>query len=383
MSERVQIKPEMLEWARERARLTLDEIREVFPKYSEWVSGAVAPTFKQLERYAAKTFAPIGYLFLDSPPEEPLPVPDFRTVADEGVSRPSPHLLDTIYAMQRRQEWMRDFLIDKGEPCLGFVASRSLDDAPKEVAESIRDELQLDLNWSNEHGTWEDALRDLVRRIEEIGVMVMINGVVGNNTHRPLDVGEFRGFVICDEIAPLIFINGRDAKAAQMFTLIHELAHLWLGEGGLTNFMELLPAKNRVERFCNEVAAEVLVPAQEALRVWNEEGMSDAPFQRLARRFKVSPIVAARRALDLDLIDRNTYFEFYRAFRKESEARMRKSSPGGDFYRTAGARLGQRFSAAVYVAAKEGRLGYRDAFELTGLRGAAYDRFGGKFGLPV
>lgn len=383
MSDRVQIKPELFRWAQERSGLSVETLCEKFPKYPLWLSEEAEPTVKQLEKFAAQTFTPLGYFFLSEPPEERLPIPDFRTVTDRRVSRPSPHLLDTIYAVQLRQEWMRGFLIEQGEPALGFIGTRTLQDRPEAVAADIRHTLGLEAHWSRSLDTWEEALRTLVQKIEGVGVLVMINGVVENNTHRPLDVEEFRGFVLSDAHAPVIFINGTDAKAAQMFTLVHELAHLWLGQGGVSDFKELLPSENAVEIFCNKVAAEFLVPAVEMRTAWQETRGTAKPFERLARAFKVSPVVAARRALDLELISRAGYFAFYKEYKEAAAARQARSGGGGNFYLTLGSRLGKRFPAAVYSAAKGGHLQYREAYQLTGLSGESYDRFGRELGFAV
>ncbi|MGN2393362.1 ImmA/IrrE family metallo-endopeptidase, partial [Pelomicrobium sp. G1] len=120
--------------------------------------------------------------------------------------------------------------------------------------------------------SWEAAVLELRRRIEDIGVLVVVNGVVGNNTHRKLDVEEFRGFALADPYAPLIFVNGADAKSAQMFTLAHELAHLWLGPAGegLSGYDKILQGDHRVERFCDRAAAEFLVPGREFKAHWPE-----------------------------------------------------------------------------------------------------------------
>lgn len=360
-----------------------DLLEKRFPKYPDWVSGELQPTLKQLEKFAAQTFTPLGYLFLPEPPEERLPIPDFRTVSDKEVARPSPHLLDTIYAAQLRQEWMRSFLIDQGEPPLSFIGTRSLKDAPEDVAADVRRTLGLEPHWNRSFDSWEEALRTLVRKIEGAGILVMINGVVENNTHRPLDVEEFRGFVLTDSYAPLIFINGTDAKAAQMFTLVHELAHLWLGKGGVSNLNALVATENEIEIFCNKVAAEFLVPAREMEIAWRDARSKDRPFDRLARTFKVSPVVAARRALDLELITKNRYFEFYEDYKAGAARRKAKKNGGGNFYLTLGTRLGKRFPAAVYSAAKEGRLPYGEAYELTGVSGESFDKFGREFGFAL
>lgn len=354
--------------------MSAEELLSTFPKYRAWERGELHPTLRQLEKFATKTQTPLGYFFLPEPPDEKLPIPDFRTSSDEGTKHPSPNLLDTIQAMQRRQEWMREFLLEQGADTLTFVASATLGDAPDKTVGKIRATLGLRDDWARRVPTWEDAQRSLCREIENSGVMVVINGIVGNSTRRKLDVDEFRGFALCDEYAPLIFVNNADAKSAQMFTLVHELAHLWLGQGGVSNLDRLGPAENDVEVFCNQVAAEFLVPQNQLRACWTEAQQADEPFQFGARRFKVSPIVVARRALDLELIRREEFFAFYDAYQGD-ERRKKSKSKGGDFYANQGGRVGRRFAEAVVYAAKEGRLLYRDAYQLTGLYGATFDRY--------
>ena len=384
MSDTIPIKPELIRWARERSGRSMAYMVALSPNYEKWESGDAQPTMKQLEKLATKTYTPLGYFFLPEPPVESLPIPDFRTTTDQRVARPSPHLLDTIQSIQMRQDWMHGFLIEQGEAPLDFVSSRTVSDSPFAVAQEIRDRLGLAVHWSRHEKTWEDALRSLVQRIEAIGIMVMISGVVENNTSRPLSVEEFRGFVLCDKYAPIIFINGADAKAAQMFTIVHELAHLWIGKEGLTGFQKMLPSENTVEKFCNKVAAEFLVPENEMKNVWKGQPATVSNFKRIAGYFKVSPIVVARRVLDLGLITTAAYIAFYKSYQdhlKELKAKRKKN--GGDFYATSGSRLGKRFPAAVFSAAKEGRLPYRDAYQLTGLSGSSYDKFGKEFGYAL
>jgi Zn-dependent peptidase ImmA (M78 family) len=222
----------------------------------------------------------------------------------------------------------------------------------------------------------------LRQQIETVGVLIVINGVVGNNTHRKLSTEEFRGFALCDGYAPLIFINGSDANAAQMFTMAHELAHLWLGEDGVSNFDALQPAPARVERLCNAAAAEFLVPARTLKACWAEAQQAQEHYQYLARRFKVSPLVAARRALDLQFATRDEFFAFYRDY-LDDDRRKRGESKGGHFWNTQNVRVGSRFGAAVVRAAKEGRLLYREAYRLTGLRGKTFDKFADSLGYPL
>ncbi|GMU52854.1 MAG: hypothetical protein AMXMBFR33_20000 [Candidatus Xenobia bacterium] len=369
---RVTVAPNLLRWARERACLALDEVAARFPRYPDWERGESKPTLKQLENFARLTSTPFGYLFLDSPPVETLPVPDFRTIRDKPVSRPSPDLLETVQTMERRQAWMREYLQEEGGEPLDFVGSASLEDAPESVAARIRTTLGLEGGWAEQVATWEQARGLLREHIEDAGILVFINGVVGNNTHRPLDPEEFRGFVLSDDLAPLIFVNGADAKAAQMFTMAHELAHLWLDLSGIFDLHHLMPTQDRAELFCNRVAAEFLVPQAEFEPVWRANFTSSRRFLQLARRFKVSQLVVARRALDLGFISRDEFLAFYRAHLSDSSGGT--ESAGGDFWKVQTYRVGDRFARTVVRAAKEGRLLYREAYSLVGLQGAAFQK---------
>ncbi len=222
---RVPIPPKMLRWACERAGYDVAHLAARIPQLPAWVRRERQPTLKQLEKLAKATHTPLGYLFLPEPPDEHLPVPDYRTVAGAARGRPSPDLLDTLYTMRRRQEWLRESLVENDAEPLAFVGSARLADEPDAVGREMRRALGLDGGWAAGVRTWQDAVSELRRTIEDLGVMAVINGVVGNNTHRRLSVEEFRGFALTDPYAPLIFVNGADAKSAQMFTLAHELAH--------------------------------------------------------------------------------------------------------------------------------------------------------------
>jgi Zn-dependent peptidase ImmA (M78 family) len=371
----VDIHPALFRWARERARLDPAALAKRFPRLTEWEAGTAKPTFRQLENFADATAAPFGYMFLHEPPEEPLPIPDFRTLGDRPIRHPSPNLLDTIHEMQRRQAWMREERIEEGQEPLPFVGSVTVRAVPSTVAAALRRTLGVADGWAALHGTWTEALRALRERVENVGVIVVINGVVGNNTHRKLDPDEFRGFVLSDEFAPFVFINGADGKGAQMFTFAHELAHLCIGQGGLFDLQDMQPSGDPSERFCNAVAAEFLIPQDELRRAWNEVGERPQPFSALARRFKVSELVAARRALDARLIDREAFSQFYGAYELDERRRAARQSTGGDFYANQNSRVGRVFAEAIARAAKEGRLLYRDAYQLTGLRGEIFDRY--------
>lgn len=380
---RVEVKPALFDWARERSRVDALALSARFPKLEAWETGDAHPTFKQLEAFAQATRTPIGYFFLPAPPVERLPIQDFRTLR-EAVARPSADLLDTIHAMQRRQDWLREDRLDGDMAPLDFVGSARLTDDPEAVGREMRRIIGLDNGWAQQVKTWTEAVGELRRRIEQLGVIAVVNGVVGNNTSRRLDVDEFRGFALVDPHSPLIFVNGADAKSAQMFTLAHELAHVWLGgQGeGLSGFEGICPGDHRIERFCDRAAAEFLVPEAELRSQWPHVRHATDVFERLARHFKVSPIVAGRRAMDLKLVDRESFFDFYRAYTKRERSQA-KASSGGDFYKTQNTRVGSTFALAVMRAALEGRVSFKEAYDLTGLRGGAFQEYGRRLGVPL
>lgn len=363
---RVPIKPALLRWARERAGKSEEDLATRFKKLSDWESGATQPTLKQVEAFARAVYVPVGYLFLSEPPDEPVPIPDFRTFAGQAVSRPSPNLLDTIYTCQDRQSWYRDFARVDGQPERTFVGSATLETPADVVAGEMQDTLEFDLSARRNCSTWTDALRLFIRHADDAGVLLMVSGVVASNNRRRLDPKEFRGFCLSDPLAPLIFINGADTRAAQIFTLAHELAHLWLGDIALSNAgVETLDGRSE-ELWCNAVAAEFLAPLG-ALRANLRAGESlPDTLSRLARTFKVSTLVVLRRLFDVGRLDHAT---FDAAWKEEVERlhAFTRSSGGGDFYRTTSARVSRRFARALVVSTIEGQTLYRDAFRMLGI----------------
>jgi Zn-dependent peptidase ImmA (M78 family) len=361
---RVQVRPELLRWARERSERGTHALATRFPRLAAWEAGDASPTLKQLEAFARATCVPIGFLFLAEPPQESVPIPDLRTIASEPLGRPSPDLLDTIYLCQRRQSWYRDWARSVGGDPRPFVGSASIDSPPEKVAAAMREALGFDLEARRTCPTWTEALRQFAAQADDLGVLVMVSGVVGSNNRRKLDPDEFRGFALADDLAPLVFVNGSDTKAAQMFTLAHELAHLWLGKSALSDAGPASAPSDRVESWCNRVAAELLVP-MDVLRREVTAGTVPPDAQSLARRFKVSTLVILRRLLDLGRLTRQ---EFVRAY--ESELERLRSLPrtsGGDFYLTQPVRLSRRFARALVVSTLEGQTLYRDAFRMLGI----------------
>jgi Zn-dependent peptidase ImmA (M78 family) len=217
--------------------------------------------------------------------------------------------------------------------------------------------------------------------MEDAGILVVVNGVVGNSTHRKLDPDEFRGFVLVDEFAPLVFVNGADGKAAQMFTLAHELAHVFLGSSAAFDLREMSPANDPTELACNKVAGEFLAPQQEVRRIWPSIRGDPDRFQSIAREFKVSALVAARRVLDLHLITKDEFLAFYHDYQNDERRKAARRPAGGDFYVNQDLRVGRRFASAVVRAAREGKLLYSEAYRLTGLYGKTFDHYAASLGI--
>lgn len=369
----VTVKPELLEWACQRAGVAPDALAERFPRLSAWLSREARPTLRQLEAFARATHTPFGYFFLSEPPDEPVPIPDFRTMRGDRIQRPSPNMLDTIYTCQQRQDWYRQHAQLMGEEPLAFVGSVRVGENVTRTAAGVRAALGLDAPLSAAAGTNAEALRLLLDRADTMGVLVMVSGIVGAHTRRRLDPDEFRGFALVDPFAPLVFVNGADTKAAQIFTLIHELAHVWAGESGVSDVTATATPHVEIERWCNAVAAEVLAPLaqfRDVLRpnadVWDEA-------RRLADVFRVSTLVVLRRMLDAGRLSPQQHD---RAFAQESarlsallaEREESGGEGGGNFYYSARYRLSRRFATAVIASTWEGRSTFTEAFRLLGCR---------------
>lgn len=365
---RAPVDPSLLRWARERAAVEPADLLHRFPKLEAWEAGESLPTLKQVEAFARAVHVPVGYLFLPAPPEEPLPIPDFRTMAGRPVRRASPNLLDTLYAAQERQGWYREFALVTREPEARFVGSLTTGTPVTEAAAAMAATLGFDLDARAACRTWEEALRLFIAQADRAGVLVMVSGVVQSNNRRPLDPGEFRGFALADARAPLVFINGADTKAGQMFTLAHELAHLWLGASALSDATAAgINGHRREEVWCNAVAAELLAPLAVVRAELRPGELLEATLQRLARRFKVSTLVILRRLLDAGVLDRAG---FDVAWRVELDRLLQLAGDGGgggNFYRTTLSRVSRRFARAVVESTLEGQTLYRDAFRMLGV----------------
>lgn len=359
LKHKAQIQREVLSWAIDRADVSLDELAKAAGTSEtvvrQWLDGDRLPSFIQARKAATKLHVPLGVLFLSEPPTESLPIADFRTVAGTQFAEPSPELQDVLHAILRRKTWLSEYLEETGADPVAVVGSASNPDSGSALAGQIRQ--LLDLTSFARPPRADEFLRELVRRTEAIGVNVARNGVVGNNTHRPLNVAEFRGFSISDKYAPFIFINGNDSRAAQVFTLIHELAHIIRGDSGISS--SSLTDVGRIESVCNAAAADALVPRDEFAHIWNESVEVDEAIAIAARHFRVSRYVVAIRAYESGTIDQDQLDDLLDRFRADFTDQSRGS--GGDFYKTLVTRNGRSFTSQVVEALHKQHVLTRDA----------------------
>lgn len=375
----VNVKPEVLSWA-------LNQVPEmkfksdVSKKLDQWLAGTLLPTFRQIESFSKTTGIPLGYFFLDSPPEDSFDLAKFRTVDSRHLEVPSRELKNTASDMERIQDWMREYRQENDYDSIKFIASVKNKNI-YEAAKKIRKDLDVQEDWFEHiHGS-RHAFSYFRERLSECGVIVMMNGVVRNNTRKPLSIQEFRAFALVDEFAPLIFINAADAENGRLFSLLHEAVHLWLGKNDLFNDNHCkVVSLNEDEMFCNAVAAELLVPKKYFLKKWAEASGKDyEKLEEFAKVFSCSRLVIARKALDCGLINEELYGDVQKATLL-SLKKAKEHAPGGNYYNIARSRLDGNFVRALCTKLAEGGVSYPEAYRLTNTNGQTFPHIARDFG---
>ncbi|MFV0616918.1 ImmA/IrrE family metallo-endopeptidase [Megasphaera sp. WILCCON 0056] len=362
----IDISPAILDWLIKKNDLIGNET--VYNVLMKWKKGDKKPTFNQIEQISKKMQIPLGYFFLENPPVEDCSFTEFRTVNSQGENEePSANLVDTIDMMLNIQDWMRDYIKDMGQDKKAYVASCSENMPASSLAEKIRHDLNLSEDWMIAQKTAQDSFKFLRHRCQNMGILIMMNGIVGNNTHRPLDVKEFRAFTLVDDYVPLIFINAKDSVNGRLFSLLHEIVHIWIGINSIYNKVEN-NEENRVspiEITCNAVAGELLVPHRLFISEWrkNQEPVLKK-VSTLSKVFTCSQVVIARKALDTQYIQEDMYHKIVTLavdFYKNSQ----EKHAGGDYYKTMVSRLDPQFIFAIAASAQAGRTSYSDVYRLT------------------
>lgn len=380
----VSIAPEILNWIIQKVQFQ-NVNSSAYELLNKWLSGEKEPTFNQVEDISKKTNIPFGYFFLDKPPVEECKIVEYRTVDSINLQEPSRNLMDVLDMMTDAQEWMVDYLKDNGYDPVDFVG-RGKTSAASEIAHDIRKELGLIINWYENSKNAADSFRYLRSCCENKGIMVMMSGTVGSNTRRKLDVDEFRAFTLVNEYAPLVFINTCDSENGKLFSLLHEIAHIWMGENSFYNEQYGSSISvSKVEQICNAVAAEILVPNMVFVEKWIEASGTDLEkIEALAKFFKCSKYVVTRRACDNGNIDKDKYNEIVRLLVKNyqtwREEQKDSKGSGGDYYRTLGSKLDHRFVKALEQSAKSGRTQYTEIYRLTNTNRKTFSRLVNEIG---
>lgn len=381
-----QVNHEIIRWARTYNGLTVTELGDAIGVHknqiAKWETGKTKPTFPQAIDLAKALHIPFGYLFLSEPPLLETPLPDLRTRKDRRLIKLSATLREVMYSALDRQEWYREYLAEYAETKLGFVGKFTIQDDPKKVASDIRTTLMISQDARDKLSTWDPHspyLGFLSEKAESVGVLVMRSSIVGNDNRRPLSANEFQGFVITDDFVPVVFINGADFLSAQVFTLVHELAHIWIGKSGILTTDEAVVSSSKhqtVESFCNMVAVETLVPDSEFLAQWNVKAKA---FYDLARHFRVSTLVILRRAYELDQITRGEFFSYLS--RLKSERKPKKKGGRPHYYVNVAIRHSPTFMNSVIKDVRSGGTLLRDGARLLDIQLPTFAGFieGGEF----
>lgn len=379
MTTRAPITPSVLAWARERAGLSVKGLAERMgvpeSRVEEWESGQTQPTLHQAEKLARVLRIPLGYFFLSQPPQILSPVADFRALPQNKRGLFSPELIETLHDALRKRDWLREWRQESGFMPLPFIRRfHPEESSPEQIAEDIRQELSLPSPSGVKQRSWSEHLRLLVRQAEARGILVLQSSIVKGSSHRKLSVEEFRGFSLADEYAPVIFINTQDSVAARIFTFAHELGHLWTGTSGVSNPLVESEARDlEIERFCNRVAAQLLMPREAFLRLWQEKGalQPEERIQHLAEALRVSALAVLVRARELDCLDMvefQTYKEHILKAQQETALEEEPQEGTPNFYNTWRVRNGRLLVDEIFQALRQGAVPYREAAMLLNVR---------------
>ena len=365
--ETIEVAPATKAWLLQ--QIKIDQLNpKLWQQVEQWRLGEKALTFHQLENLSKASRIPLGYFFLQNPPREELPLLEYRTVDSLELQRPSRELIDTVQNMEDIQAWMRDYLKDAGFSPLTFVGSQRQTLELKAVVAAMLEELGLSHQWYREGKCPEDLIKLLRRKAEYAGILVMSSGIVGANTHRQLSVDEFRAFTLLDNYAPLIFLNTADSANGRLFSLVHEMAHIWVGVNSLFNDSSGTASDaSPLEQRCNAIAGEFLVPDKDFVSIWNKQSVPNSLLEtvsKIADYFHCGQLVIARKALDHGFILNTQYGMLARAAIDRFQDKQRDKN-GGDFYRSMGTRLDHRFFNALVNSVQEGRTSDTEALRLT------------------
>lgn len=359
--------PETIVWVKHVAQEQLVD-PSILKLLSDWEVGTKKPTLYQVQELSKKIHIPFGYFFLKKRPVEHFKVLEFRTLDSVEHSKASAELKDTIAQMINIQDWMKNYRKNERSLALSFVGQCRNMHNGHQVLSIVRNTLGISETWYEQVKDTNQAFRFFRKKCEEQEILVMQNGVVGNNTHRPLSLEEFRAFALVDPFAPLIFINAKDTMGGRLFSLLHEIVHLFLGEDNVFNWNgQVTSFVKETEQLCNQVAAEILAPENEFRKLWQEyvsEQNILFSVQQIAKKFHCSLTVVSRRALDLHYISIQQYHDLVGLFSQSYQKGQERS--GGNYFTTLASRMDPQFINRLNHSIQMGNTTYTEAFRLTG-----------------
>ncbi len=364
----IDIAPDVIEWIL--SHLIEENVSlSIIDTLKKWKIGEKKPTFSQLEKVSNQINIPFGYFFLQEPPAEENKILEFRTIDSIESQNPSRELIDTIDNMEDIQEWMKNYQIKQGYSPLSIIGSMEGVQDIKSIANKMREDMELQEDWYCDMQDSWNSFKYLRSIMEDQGILVMLNGVVGQNTHRSLAIEEFRAFTLIDEYAPLIFINSNDSSNGKLFSLLHEAAHIWLGRDNFYNDRYGAGKDiSSLERVCNSVAAEIIVPNNRFITEWNKNSnVSDLErIEKVSKIFKCGATVIARRALENKFINIHEYEKVARdAIEQYNEFKSNQKRDGGNFYNNIAVKNDRRLILALNSSIYEGTTQFTDAYRIT------------------
>lgn len=301
VAEKAYITPKILTWARESARMPLDvaasKIGKSTETLKEWEDGVSQPTIKQAEKLAKIYKRPFALFFLPEIPKDFHPLQDFRKSDSIELTTGSIFIIREI---QQKQAWLSNVLEENGEEKLPFIGKYTINESPEKVAKDILQTLKINPNNYIEN----NPIKEWVNKAELNGIYVSRTSFI--HSRLTLDKNEIQGFAIADPYAPFVFVNSKDWAAPQLFTLIHEIAHLWIAESGISNEIEyeqISSKTNPIEVFSNEVAANILMPKEIIFSLEKKTFENAKEVFNVAKILGVSSFALLYRAFNLSIIN--------------------------------------------------------------------------------
>ena len=369
-------KPHMLTWARKRCGFSTDDMAHKLgvdiQHVLAWEAGGAKPDFDSAQKFADRTHIPLGYLLLKQPPELPMPVVDFRTDWTQSPSlEEEVNLKALLYKISSKKNWLEEHLENQGDDTPGSAFQGTFDKNAdyREVAACIVDHIGLHMrNEPQGRGGPQEFWRDFSQRVVNANIWLMQTSIVGNDATRRVSPKTCRGIALKSRYRPIIWVNSALAFAPRVFTLAHELAHLWISSEGVTNQEEDNSVKSEIESLCDEVAAEMLVPEAALNSLWNRKNDARDNVERLCQHFGVSRFTIARKSAQAGLISEDEYGKLKRAFGKgtPSQGKPPKLSEEGNksFYPELLARNGVYFIETLVCALDRSHLLWREGTRL-------------------